>query len=271
VSGRLVREPGATVAPDVFVAWDVNRKALPRARISLAVLYQDEHLLVVDKPAGLLSVPTAPGLDEDTALARVQEYARHLSRRRPYVGLVHRLDRDTSGALAFALSGGARPGLIALFRDHRIERSYTAIVEGRPPAETGVVDAPITEAYAGGRRRIARAPEPSLPAVTRFTVRERFERAALLEVHLETGRQHQIRLHLAHAGLPVLGDPVYRPRGQGAPPIVAARQMLHAHLLAFCHPITGQLVRALAPRPKDFEAALVALRRRRPPIVRSRR
>jgi 23S rRNA pseudouridine1911/1915/1917 synthase len=262
LEGLVVRQPGRLVQGGATIEWDANRRALPRARLSLPILYQDEALLVVDKPAGLLVVPSGPGgAAEDTAFSRVLEYARHLEPRRPYAGLVHRLDRDTSGALAFALRAEARRGLIDLFREHRIERRYAAIVEGRPAAARGIVDAPIADAYRGGRRRIARPTEEASPAVTLFTVQERFRGAAWLDVQLETGRQHQIRLHLAHLGLPVLGDRVYRPRGSGPPVVRVERQMLHARLLALRHPLTGEMLRVESPLPRDFQETLAVLRR----------
>jgi 23S rRNA pseudouridine1911/1915/1917 synthase len=265
VDGRLVREAGAPVAAGADLRWDPNRRALPRARLALPRLHEDEHVLVVDKPAGLLSVPTSPeaAAQEDTALARVQDYARRLDPRRPYVGLVHRLDRDTSGALAFALSPPARTGLIGLLRAHQVERRYLALVEGEPRAERGVVELPLHEAYQGGRRRVARPGEPARPAVTRWRVMERLPGAALLEVELGTGRQHQIRVHLAQLGLAVLGDPVYRRRA-GAPPLAVPRQMLHAAVLGFTHPVSGETVRVEAPLPDDFKAARAALARRSP-------
>jgi 23S rRNA pseudouridine1911/1915/1917 synthase len=261
VDGGLVREPGHSVGPDAVLAWDSNRRALPSARLALTSLYEDEHVLVVDKPSGLLAVPTSQEArdDEDTALRRVREYVRRLRPRRPYVGLVHRIDRDTSGALAFALSPDARSGLIDAFRDHRIERRYVALVAGAPRASEGVVDAPLRESYVSGRRGVARRGEPAREAVTRWRVLERFPRGALLEIALETGRQHQVRVHLAHAGLPVLGDHVYG--GKVRPPVKVARQMLHARTLAFAHPLTGEPVRAESPLPEDFARALEALRR----------
>ena len=260
VDGRLVREPGKDVAEGAAVVFDPNRKALPHARCSLAVLHEDSHVIVVDKPAGLLTVPSAPGLhDEDTALRRVQDYARRLKPRGGYAERVHRLDRDTSGALAFALSREARAGLIETFRHHRIERGYLAIVEGEPAAEGGTIDAPLREAWVSGRRGVARPGEEQRPARTHWRVRERLPGAALLEVRLETGRQHQIRVHLAHAGLPVLGDPVYGRAARGRP--VARRPMLHAFRLAFAHPLTGERVSVESPPPEDFRRALDALRR----------
>jgi 23S rRNA pseudouridine1911/1915/1917 synthase len=266
VDGAMVREPGHAVESGARVVWDPHRKALPRARLSLALLHADEALLIVDKPPGLLTVQSAPGAShEDTALARVQEYARHLTPRRPYVGVVHRIDRDTSGALAFALSEAARQALRRLFREHRIERRYAALVAGSPRGERGAVDLPIHDVYQGGRRRVARPDEPSRPALTRWAVVERFRGAALLSVELETGRQHQIRVHLAHIGLPVLGDPVYG-RSEARPPVAAPRQMLHAQRLAFVHPLSGARVQAEAPLPSDFERALKELRRSRPKV-----
>jgi 23S rRNA pseudouridine1911/1915/1917 synthase len=259
VGGRSVTEAGHPVAAGADIQWDPNRKAVRRARLSLPLLYSDETVLVLDKPAGLLAVPTAPGVeDEDTAFARVKEYARHLNPRRPYAGIVHRLDRDTSGALAFALSAEARAALRALFREHRMDRRYVALVRGAPAADEGTIDRPIAEAYEGGRRHVARPGEPARPAVTHFRVRERFEGGALLDVRLETGRQHQIRLHLAHEGWPIVGDPVYGAAGRGGPR--ALRQMLHAALLAFEHPLSGAAVRAESPLPDDFRRALGAMR-----------
>ena len=260
VEGRTVTEAGEAVDTDDDIVWDPNRKAVRRARLSLPILYVDDSVLVLDKPAGLLSVPTSPDAgDEDTALARVKDYARHRDPRHPYAGVVHRLDRDTSGALAFALTPEARGALRALFREHRMERRYLALVRGEPKTDTGTIDRPIADAYEGGRRRIARPGDDARPAVTLFTVRERFPGAALLELELATGRQHQIRLHLAHEGWPVLGDPVYGAAFRGVP---APRQMLHARLLAFTHPLTGAAVRAESPLPEDFRRAVAALRGR---------
>ena len=267
VDGASVREAGHEVPESAAVAFDPNRKALPRARCTLGVLYEDEHVIVVDKPAGLLTVPSAPGLhDEDTALRRVQDYALRLKPRVGYAERVHRLDRDTSGAIAFALSREARGGLIRTFRDHRIERLYLAIVEGEPPAEKGTVEAPLREAWVSGRRGVAKPGEASRDARTHWRVRERLPGAALLEVELETGRQHQIRIHLAHVGLPILGDPVYGGAASGRP--LVRRPMLHAFRLAFAHPITGQRVAAESPLPEDFQKALAALRRAVPPARR---
>ncbi len=263
VAGTTVREPGREVEEGVVVDFDPNRRALSRARCTLRVLHEDEHVIVVDKPAGLLTVPSAPGVhDEDTALRRVQDYAHRRTPRGGYAERVHRLDRDTSGAIAFALSREARGALIQTFRDHRIERRYLAIAEGEPKGESGAVDVPLREAWVSGRRGVAKAGEEGESARTRWRVLERLSGAALLEVEIETGRQHQIRVHLAHVGLPILGDPVYGRPPRGRAP--ARRPMLHAFRLAFAHPITGERIDVLCPPPPDFQKALARLRQSPP-------
>jgi 23S rRNA pseudouridine1911/1915/1917 synthase len=260
VDGTRVRQAGHEVAEGADVAWDPHRKALARARCSLPILHEDEHVLVVDKPAGLLTVPTGPAVrDEDTVLARVREYVSHLRPREGFVERVHRLDRDTSGAMVFALSHEARAGLIRTFRAHRIERRYLAIVAGAPRVDRGVVDAPIRDAWVSGRRAVARDEEPQKPARTRWRVQERFSGAALLEVELETGRQHQIRVHLAHVRLPVLGDRVYGTPTVGR--VAPRRPMLHAWRLAFRHPVSGERVAVESPVPADLTRTVSRLRR----------
>jgi len=262
VDGVTAREPGRAVEAANRIAWDPNRRALPRARLDLPLLYQDDSLLVVDKPAGMLAVPTATGRgEEDSVLGRVKAYVQRLTPRRPFVAPVHRLDRDTTGALALALSHAARTSLRRLFREHRIERRYLALVQGSPRTKQGVVDRPIHAAYRDGRRRVARPGEPALDALTRWRLIERLGKAALLEVTLETGRQHQIRLHLAQVGLPVIGDETYRLPGSPRSGVRARRQMLHARLLGFEHPLTGERVRVESPLPADLKRVLAALRR----------
>lgn len=259
VDGVTVREAGRAVSDSTRVEWDPHRRAGSRVRLELPTLYQDDRLLIVDKPAGLLSVPTRPGTAEDSVARRVHAYARRLRPRQPYARVVHRLDRDTSGALAVALDARTADALRALFRAHRVERRYLALVAGTPRQAESTIELPIRDLYVGGRRAVAREGEPAKPARTHFRVLERFHGAALLEVALDTGRQHQIRVHLAHLRLPVLGDEVYgdaRPR----PPLWPARQMLHAHVLGFAHPATGEAVRVESPVPDDLQQALRAQR-----------
>ena len=265
LDGAIVQEAGREVAEDAALLWDPNRKARRHTRSSIPRLFEDERLLIVDKAAGLLAVPTAPDAHgEDTALARVQMYVAHLRPRKPYVGVVHRLDRDTSGALMFALDPETRRELIALVSTHRVERQYLALVRGEPKEARGRIDLAIHEEYQDGRRRVARPGEPARPAVTHWQVRERLNGAALLEVRLETGRQHQIRVHLAHAGHPLLGDRVYGDDREAPGRVRVPRQMLHAERLGFDHPWTEEKVAALSPMPEDFEAVLKTLRRRAP-------
>jgi 23S rRNA pseudouridine1911/1915/1917 synthase len=257
VDGHTLLESGAEVAAEARVTWDANRPARTRARPGLPLLYSDDAILIVDKPAGLLSVPTSPDSQEDCVALRMRAYAARLRPHRPYLGVVHRLDRDTSGALALALDPRARQALRALFRSHLVERRYLALVAGTPPRPEGTIELPIRDAYVSGRRGVARPEEAGKPARTHYRVRETFRSAALLELELFTGRQHQIRIHLAHIGLPVLGDAVYgRSDGLRAP-----RQMLHAAVLGFAHPLTGQSVRGESPPPPDFDALLARLRR----------
>jgi 23S rRNA pseudouridine1911/1915/1917 synthase len=260
VDGVIERDPGAIVAASAGVTFDVNRPADRPARARFTCLYEDDHLLVLDKPAGLLSIADGAerSADQDTVLSRVREY---MARRRGpggYVGTLHRLDRDTSGALAMALSRAAHESGRALFGRHAFERRYVAVVAGVPDPTRGTIDRPLATAYASGRRRIAAGGEPSLRAVTHYVVEEAFgTAAATLDVSLETGRQHQIRVHLAHVGHPLLGDRVY---GTTAAAAAAPRQMLHARTLAFPHPITGTRVAVEAPLPDDVTALLARLR-----------
>jgi 23S rRNA pseudouridine1911/1915/1917 synthase len=194
-------------------------------------------------------------------LLRAREYARHKLGRQAYVGLLHRLDRGTSGALAVALSREVHAEGRLLFKAHRFERTYLALVAGVPAPAQGTIDRPITADYRGGRRDVAATGAGSLPARTHYQVRERFgTTAALVELTLETGRQHQIRLHMASIGHPVLGDRVYGTARESAKP--ADRPLLHAWRLAFPHPLTGRRIAVEAPMPADFHGRLQQLRAR---------
>jgi 23S rRNA pseudouridine1911/1915/1917 synthase len=263
VDGGIERDPGVMVRPAAVVVFDVNRPAVKPARSRFTRLYEDDDVLVLDKPAGLLTIPADPDglVDEDTVLSRVREY---MTRRRGtggYVGTLHRLDRDTSGALAMALSREAHEAGRAIFGRHGFERKYMALVTGVPKPDSGTIDLAIADEYVAGRRRLAEPGEASKPAVTHYVVRHPYgDAAALVELTLDTGRQHQIRLHLAHLGHPVLGDRVYgTPRSAAA----ATRQMLHAWTLTFPHPITGARISVEAPQPEDFARMRATLRARR--------
>jgi 23S rRNA pseudouridine1911/1915/1917 synthase len=234
----------------------------PRGRDRLILLHAERDLIVVDKPAGLLTMPTAPGRAdyEDSVLARAREYARHKRGRQAYAGLLHRLDRGTSGALAIALSREVHAEGRLLFKAHRFDRTYLALVHGVPRHAEGAIDRPISREYEGGRRQVADDDE-ALPARTRYRVVERFADAALVELTLETGRQHQIRIHLASIGHPVLDDRVY---GAGRDSARANdRPLLHAWKLGFPHPLTGRRIEVESPPPRDFAARLRRLRENR--------
>ena len=233
-----------------------------RERERLILLHAERDLIVIDKPAGLLTMPSAPGRaeHEDSVLARAREYARHKRGRQAYVGLLHRLDRGTSGALAIALSHEVHAAGRLLFKAHRFDRTYLALVAGVPDPEQGTIDRPITSEYRDGRRAVADDAGDALSARTHYRVVERFDRdAALVELTLDTGRQHQIRIHLSSLGHPVLGDRVYRPSGESAKR--TDRPLLHAWKLAFPHPLTSRRIAVEAPLPRDFATRLERLRR----------
>ncbi len=262
VDGTLARDPGVTLPLSAAIDWDPARRALPHARLDLPRLYEDDEILVIDKPAGLLTIATDAmrRSAEDTVLGRVQEYAKHLHGRGSYAGVLHRLDRDTSGALALALSRSAHVLGRELFATHRFERRYLAIVEGILAPAAGTIDAPVSRVYADGRRRIARSDDEGRRAVTHYRVREVFEHASLVELRLETGRQHQIRLHLQQLGHPLVGEQVYGGTGRTGGKGRARRQMLHAWRLRFPHPLRDRVIDVEAPLPNDFERWLRRLR-----------
>ena len=218
----------------------------------LDILYEDTDILVVDKPAGLLTIASdrtrAPF--EDTVLRRVREYVARPRGPRPYVGVLHRLDRDTSGALAIALSRAAHEAGRAMFAAHRFERHYLAIVHGVPHPPRGTIRAPISSRYVSGRRGVARRGDDALEAVTHYLVLDALGPVSLVELELETGRQHQIRAHLEHLGHPLVGERVYG--GDARSSIKAPRQMLHAWKLTFAHPLGRRTIAVEADPPRDF-------------------
>jgi len=263
LAGERCDEPGREVEPDAPVEFFPNR---PKARTvagRLKVLHEDRHVVVVDKPAGVLTLPT-PERERDTLVERVRRYLtlRH-GDQRPFVGVVHRLDKDTSGALALARSPEAVRAFQALFKAHDIERQYLAVVEGSPSRAEGTIDLALVTDRGDLRRGVAREPGEGRRAVTHYRVVERFGPVgALVACWLETGRTHQIRIHLAEIGHPVVGDAVYRPRGLRRSKAQFHRQALHAQTLGFRHPLTGQDVRVEAPLPSDMAELVVDLRNR---------
>jgi 23S rRNA pseudouridine1911/1915/1917 synthase len=214
----------------------------------LRIAFQDEHLIVVDKGPGLVVHP-ARGHREDTLS---QLLAPLIAGGEPErAGIVHRLDRDTSGLLVVSRSQEVHRLLQAALADRRIEREYLALVEGRPPARTGTIEAPIGR-DPRIRTRMAVGGLSAREARTNFTLERALPTTSLLRVRLETGRTHQIRVHLQAIGHPVCGDPEY-----GTPGLLGLeRQFLHATRLSFEHPVTGARVEVHSPLPLDLQSAL---------------
>ncbi|HLG08974.1 MAG TPA: RluA family pseudouridine synthase [Gaiellaceae bacterium] len=228
--------------------------ALELEPMSVPVLYLDEHLFVVDKPAGLTVHPGA-GARQGTLAGQLLSLgaAGGVDPERP--GIVHRLDRDTSGLLVVARSEEAHRALQDAIRRRAVERRYLALVRGRPRSRTGRIDARIGRDRRDPTRRSLDTDEPR-DAVTHFEVVESMAEHALLDVRLETGRTHQIRVHLAAIDLPVSGDAQYGVRDD----LGLTRQFLHAHRLRFRHPVTDEEIEVTSPLPPDLEAALARAR-----------
>jgi 23S rRNA pseudouridine1911/1915/1917 synthase len=220
--------------------------------VGLRIAYEDDHLLVVDKPAGVVVHPSA-GHGTGTLVHGVLALgAAGGEEDRP--GIVHRLDRDTSGLLVVARSDEAHGRLKRLVQRRELEREYLTLVRGRPRSRAGRIEAPIGRDRRDPTRHSLETDRPR-EAVTHFELVEQIDQHALLRVRLETGRTHQIRVHLAAIGLPVVGDPVY-----GAPDPALGRQFLHATRLAFIHPFTGGRVEVESPLPADLAGYLEDLR-----------
>jgi 23S rRNA pseudouridine1911/1915/1917 synthase len=263
VAGQTCLVPGRQIDPEAPLTYRPDRPRPEIAARRLRVLYEDDHILIVDKPAGVLTQPTS-ARERDTLLERA---GRHLMRgrgvKRPYIGVVHRIDRDTSGVVLLVRSPRALRPFQTLFRAHSIERSYVAVVEGSFETACGTIDRPLVVDRGDGRRGAARDGGKGLRAITHYELIERFGgMATLVLCRLETGRTHQIRIHLAEAGFPVVGEPVYRSKTRPPFPVPFPRQALHAQALGFVHPLTGQEMGIEAPLPADL-ADLIALLRRR--------
>lgn len=230
---------------------------------ALRVVYEDAALLIVDKPAGLVVHPAAGHWDDTLvhALAARPEFAASVAAGELRPGIVHRLDKDTSGLMVVAKTPSAHAALEAAFRAHQVERTYAAVVRGVPPAERGRVEAPLGRDPRDRLRFTVRA--DGRVAITHFRVLERHMHGAVLALRLETGRTHQIRVHLAHIGIPVAGDPLYgtpedRRCGKG--------QLLHSWRLRLAHPLDGTVLRFEAPWPERMERAVERLRAGEEPL-----
>jgi 23S rRNA pseudouridine1911/1915/1917 synthase len=243
-----------------------NEVALAPEAIDLDVVHEDDHVLVLNKPAGLVVHPGA-GNSAGTMLNALLHHDPALAQL-PRGGIVHRLDKDTSGLMVVAKSLAAHTALVDMLSRHDVERQYEAVVLGTL-VSGGTVDAPIGRHMGDRLRQAVRDEEDGKHAVTHYRLRERFRSHSLLQCSLETGRTHQIRVHMAHINHPLVGDPLYGgglklPRG-ATPELVAAlrgfrRQALHAERLAFEHPVTHEPMSFSAERPADQQALIDALR-----------
>jgi 23S rRNA pseudouridine1911/1915/1917 synthase len=212
------------------------------------VAYEDQSLLVVDKGAGLVVHPARGHRDSTLSQLLAGSAAGGDPER---AGIVHRLDRDTSGLLLVSRSEEVHRLLQAALAERRIEREYLALVQGRPPARTGTIEAPIGR-DPRVRTRMAVGGAHAREARTHFVLERAFADTSLLRVRLDTGRTHQIRVHMKAIGHPVLGDPEY-----GTPDVLGlTRQFLHASRLAFDHPLSGERIEVLSPLPADLQSAL---------------
>ena len=224
--------------------------------IPLDIIYEDADVAVVNKPQGMVVHPSA-GHTSGTLVNALMYHVKDLSSINGVVrpGIVHRIDKDTSGLLMVAKNDKAHNALAAELKDKKSLRKYVAIVHGNLPNDRGVIEAPIGRSDKDRKKQAVTA--KGKPAVTRFTVLERFGNYTLVELQLETGRTHQIRVHMAYIGHPVAGDPLYGPRktlkGHG--------QFLHAKTLGFTHPTTGELVEFTAEEPAIFKETLEKLRK----------
>jgi 23S rRNA pseudouridine1911/1915/1917 synthase len=248
VDGQAAAKSHAVRAGELIEVAEAEQDADEEAPPApFSVVYEDEHLLVVDKPAGVVVHP-GRGRPTGTLAQALAGLAAGGDPERP--GIVHRLDRETSGLLVVARSDAVHEALREQIRKRAVRREYLALVIGRPESRTGTIDAAIgRDRHA--RTRVSTETDEPRHARTHFELERALPEASLLRVTLETGRTHQIRVHLAAIGLPVAGDPEY-----GVPAYGLERQFLHAARLVFTHPVTGKTVDVSSPLPEDLQTAL---------------
>ena len=273
IDGARVGQGSAKVAPGQAFAIHVPAASPAEAApqdIALTIVHEDDHLIVIDKPAGLVVHPAAGNPDGTLVNALLHHCRGQLSGiggvARP--GIVHRIDKDTSGLLVVAKTDAAHEGLARQFADHSIVRAYRAITCGVPMPPAGTVRGAIARSVHDRKKMALVADGRGKHAVTHYRTLSRLDgagvgSAALIECRLETGRTHQVRVHLASIGHPLLGDPVYGRTPSSLRPIVARlgfrRQALHAAELGFVHPVTGQSLHFTSPTPVDMAMLLVEL------------
>jgi 23S rRNA pseudouridine1911/1915/1917 synthase len=266
--GSPVRDPAAKVKGDEALKVEVPEPAPAHNEaqdIPLTIVFEDDHLLVVDKPAGLVVHPAAGNFDGTLVNALLHHCGGSLSGiggvARP--GIVHRIDKDTSGLLVVAKTDVAHEGLAKQFAAHSIDRRYLAIVSGLPKTSEGTVDAPLARSAANRKKIAIVEGERGKRAVSHWKRLEVLKDAALIECRLETGRTHQVRVHMASIGHPLLGDPVYGRAGKTHGKILKElqfhRQALHAAELGFTHPVTKNRLSFSSAMPPDMQELKRAL------------
>ncbi len=259
---KFLIESGMVIEVDLPPVQSLDLQ--PQA-MALDILYEDEYLILLNKPVGLVVHP-APGHEQDTLvnalLAHCAAYSQTLSGingvARP--GIVHRLDKDTSGVMVVAKDDLTHQHLQEQIQAKTARREYLGIVQGTPPTQIGKIDAPI-DRHPLDRKKMA-VIETGRPALTHWQIQERLGNYTLVYFRLETGRTHQIRVHCAHKGWPIIGDPLYARQGQGLARDYLPGQALHAWRLRLTHPHTGKTLEAVAPLPPDFAKLLQVLRRK---------
>jgi 23S rRNA pseudouridine1911/1915/1917 synthase len=267
-AGKAVRDPATKVTGDeaLIVAVPEPAPAHNVAQdIPLTIVFEDEHLLVIDKPAGLVVHPAAGNLDGTLVNALLHHCGGSLSGiggvARP--GIVHRIDKDTSGLLVVAKSDVAHEGLARQFAAHSIDRRYLAIVNGVPTASKGSVDAPLARSAANRKKIAIVEGDRGRRAVTHWRRLEILNDASLVECSLETGRTHQVRVHMASVGHSLVGDPVYGRTGKTHGKLLKElgfhRQALHAAALGFTHPVTKDRLSFSSVMPADMQELFNAL------------
>ena len=262
VSGQIVVDPALRLGGGESIEWRMAARDARRAdRPSVRLVHEDVHLVVIEKPEGVTTVPYERK-ETGTALDLIRDAWRQKGRKATITPLyvVHRIDKDTSGLLVFAKTKLAERGLHTVFKQHLADREYLAVAEGE--VRPGRIESRLIPDRGDGIRGSTRAPHEGQQAVTHVSIEERLREATLCRVRLETGRTHQIRIHLSEAGHPLVGETVYIRDllRTGAVPLPSPRLLLHATTLAFDHPITHERLAFECPLPPDFLAVLESLR-----------
>lgn len=259
INGKKAKSSVKVKKEDIVEIEEVEVKeiCLEAQDIPVDIIYEDADIIVVNKPKGLVVHP-ANGNPDGTLVNAIMNICKDSlsgigGELRP--GIVHRLDKDTSGLIIIAKNDKAHIELSRQIKDHEVEKTYMALVRGEVKDESASIDMPIARSTKD-RKKMA-VSKDGRNAVTHFKVLERFNGYTLLEVKIETGRTHQIRVHMSHIGYPVVGDMVY---SNGKNPFGVEGQMLHAYKLVFKHPITGKTLNLQAPLPEYFEEVLINLR-----------